>query len=260
MSVFVCSRKVRIILAVVTAVLTFAAAAYIYGTAFPLVGDEKSLSQAILEASYHPRFHRMSNIDAEILGVAQTTGGLAAFFRNRNHDHVFGFAFFERGWNRRYTLTGYQKEFVPYSSFVLAHRFSFDGVQMIAGYNTGVAHTFGITVHSHSHVGQGQVEIIFPVESERFLLALSEPEIRERAGLTGEHRGVWIHGTGTLYSEDGNDITDNYFVEGVADYGLGGRGIGRANINGSLIFLMLGSGFIIVKLLLRDRHTKEANA
>ena len=151
------------------AALTLVSIAHIYSSAYPLTNDKNMLSQAITDAD---NIFIGRNIDAYVLEIKHLRHGLAAFFQDRNNSQVFGFAFFERGLNRRYKLIETHMESIPYSSFVTVRSFAFESENfMVVGYNTGEIYSFGIQILGTGGWveinGQWQrgfeAEIIFPV-------------------------------------------------------------------------------------------------
>jgi len=116
-------------------VSALAISAIIHSLAYPLANDRYLLEQAISGASQSLPFER--HVYAAVLEVRETPDGLAAFFRDKNNSHMFGFAFFERGLTRRYRLVEYQIEPMRHSAFVAVRSFRLGGDSFfLAGYNT----------------------------------------------------------------------------------------------------------------------------
>jgi hypothetical protein len=262
-------KKWRLVAAAGVIILTLVAVVYQYTGDYTLRDNIIVFENAIKELGPEGANRPYRVPEANILEVIDLGREKIVFFEGDENLRIFGFAFFERGANMRYRISGYRIWPMPYPSFVtVQHGYPDMDRLFIAGYNCGGIHSYGIRLEETDYIQVGEewhrnvlAEAILPVESDQFFFIMQMNEFYEYAGINSEYMEDYseklrwpyyvVPSEPALYDEFGNNITGDYFLPDVrADWSSSSSMSKNVNFWPVVVFL-LALGSLCVWFLLR---------
>lgn len=229
---------------------------YLYDSAYSIPRDNVRLAQAITA------LHAESDLivaDTEIIESVDVEDRLVVFYREKQNAHVFGFATLKKGLNQKYRLISTDYRDTGFSSVIQPYVPNDKGLKyyIVGGYEVeGSISSYSLDfVEDNPKSQTGEVKVKFDVPGRQFLNVYKASEVdREVVELQGEDKYLLDEQEVSMFDTNGNNVTDNYLVEGIprSSFAGGGNVEGIGNIY-FLIFFIWGTTYVYIRYVLLNR-------
>jgi len=210
-------RRIRVLAAVLCAVLAVLCALWVYGLEFDIAPDKAAISAALTARVAGDNRHAGEIYVLETLSDGRT---LYCWFEDRAQEGVYGFAQLERGFTGKYRFRNMSRGPTDQLGVVEMKSAVIGGVDvlLLGGDGLSGVSSFAVCVGTDVHLpDRDQVfgRAIYPVENDQFLMTVPVEEIWQKTGLGAVEDGwqmrilPWIR----LLDEAGEDITERFYLE-----------------------------------------------
>lgn len=247
----------KLLPAILLILASLGASYHLYDSAYSLPRDNVRLAEAITA------LHAESDLivaDTEIIESVDVEDRLVLFYREKQNAHVYGFATLKKGLNQKYRLISTDYRDTGFSSVIQPYVLDEKGLRyyIVGGYKVeGTISSYSLDfVEDNPKSQMGEAKVKFDVPGGQFLDVHKASEVdRGVMELQGEGKYLLDEQEVSMFDADGNNITENYRIEGIPRGSFAGGG----NIGGTgdmyfLIFFILGATSVYIRYALLEPY------
>lgn len=246
-------KRTRLLAAAVTVLLTLWCVCWLYGQEYCWQEDEASMLLALQEEVGW--IDRMEGAKFRIIDILEENGNLVvAYAAEGTDDNNHGVAFFERGNNGKYAFVGDNHGPMPFTNGIYMEQTNrekdWERTYLMVG--DGCREIYSVRIDFDITDERGivlrQEPVTFPVEEMDFIRIIHTEQVPH-----GEKEIVWLSYPEdiAMLDKDGNDVTDQYRLEGFnANWG-GSIGVAEREMVYALMAIVGIFGAVVVRYFLR---------